>query len=144
MSEEPQVRILTGVLESALDPAETTEFVEDTKAGAVVSFQGVVRNHDNERDVAGIDYSAHPQAEELLAQVALEVANKFPIYAIAVQHRVGQLQVGDLAMHASVSAAHRGEAFQACQELVDTIKARVPIWKKQYFPGAGYEWVGTP
>jgi molybdopterin synthase catalytic subunit len=113
----------------------------DPMAGAVVLFIGAVRDHDHGRGVTGLSYSAHPSAVTELRRVAEKIAASYPALSIAVLHRTGDLQVGDLAVVAAVSAAHRGDAFAACQALVDELKATVPIWKHQFFTGGDSEWV---
>jgi molybdopterin synthase catalytic subunit len=110
----------------------------------VVAFAGVVRDHDGGRAVSRLEYSAHPGAESVLAEVAAEVAARHPGIRIAVSHRVGPLEIGDVAVVAAVATPHRGEAFQACADLVDEVKARVPIWKHQHFADGADEWVGAP
>ena len=115
--------------------------VTDRAAGAVVSFSGDVRDHDHGRDVAHLEYEGHPTAAAVIAEVAADIAKRHDIIAIAVLHRVGPLQVGDSALVAAVSAAHRGEAFAACSELVDETKHRLPVWKHQVFADGTDEWV---
>jgi molybdopterin synthase catalytic subunit len=114
---------------------ECTDAVGDATAGAIVSFAGVVRNHDENRGVTWLRYSAHPSAAEVLAEVAREVAAAHPGCRIAAAHRVGEL--------CAVASAHRAEAFAACAALVDEIKARVPIWKEQGFTDGSTEWVAA-
>jgi molybdopterin synthase catalytic subunit len=106
-----------------------------------VSFSGDVRDHDHGRDVAHLEYEGHPTAAAVIAEVAADIAKRHDIIAIAVLHRVGPLQVGDSALVAAVSAAHRGEAFAACSELVDETKHRLPVWKHQVFTDGTDEWV---
>ncbi|NKR13550.1 molybdenum cofactor biosynthesis protein MoaE [Arthrobacter sp. D2] len=125
------------------DVEHCTSIVEDSAAGAVVTFSGVVRNHDDGRSVTGIEYVAHPHASTILGQIAAEIAARADIDAVAVQHRVGRLGVGDVALAAAVSAAHRAEAFTACADLVDEIKKRLPVWKRQVFPDGSHEWTGS-
>ncbi|WP_341393769.1 molybdenum cofactor biosynthesis protein MoaE [Arthrobacter sp. G119Y2] len=113
------------------------------ECGAVVGFSGIVRNHDGGRGVASLSYSAHPSAERVIADVAAEIAAAHDGVRIWVGHRTGPLEIGDAALVAAVGAAHRGVAFAACSELVDTVKARVPIWKEQGFSDGTSEWVGV-
>jgi molybdopterin synthase catalytic subunit len=115
----------------------------DPAAGAVVVFAGAVRDHDGARDVTALSYSAHPSATAELQRVAEKIAASYAVVAIAVLHRTGDLQIGDLAVVAAVSAAHRGEAFEACEALIDDLKATVPIWKHQFFTGGDSEWVDS-
>lgn len=115
----------------------------DPAAGAIVLFLGTVRDHDHGRGVAGLSYSGHPSAAAELSRVAEKIAASHPVSAIAVTHRLGDLRLGDLAVVAAVSAAHRGEAFAACEALIDELKATVPIWKHQFFDGGESEWVNS-
>jgi molybdopterin synthase catalytic subunit len=94
--------------------------------------------------VTRLDYTAHPTAVAELRAVAESVAARFPVVAVAVTHRIGELQIGDLAVVVAVSCPHRGEAFQAARALIDELKATVPIWKHQVFDDGSQEWVGTP
>ena len=113
------------------------------ECGAVVEFSGIVRNHDGGRGVASLSYSAHPSAEQIIAAVAAEIAAKHDGVRIWVGHRTGPLEIGEAALVAAVASAHRGVAFAACSELVDTVKAKVPIWKEQGFRDGTTEWVGV-
>jgi molybdopterin synthase catalytic subunit len=115
----------------------------DPAAGAIVLFLGTVRDHDHGRGVSGLSYSAHPSAEAELGRVAEKVAASHQVCAIAVTHRTGDLRLGDLAVVAAVSAVHRGEAFAACEALIDQLKATVAIWKHQFFDGGESEWVNS-
>lgn len=112
-------------------------------AGAIVTFAGIVRDHDGGRSVLSLDYEAHPSAGEVIASVAEAVAVDFPGVRVAIEHRVGSLVVGDLALACAVSSAHRAEAFAACARLVDEVKRLVPIWKHQHFTDGTAEWVGS-
>src|SRR5271154_6450857 len=105
----------------------------DPAAGAIALFIGVVRDHDHGREVTALSYSAHPSAAAELGRVADKIAASHPILSLAVVHRTGDLRVGDLAVVAAVGAEHRDVAFTACHELVDQLKATVPIWKHQFF-----------
>jgi molybdopterin synthase catalytic subunit len=118
--------------------------VADKAAGAVVSFAGVVRDHDGGRSVTELEYVGHPTAPELIAEIAAEFAARPEVASVAVSHRVGMLGIGDVALACAVSAAHRGQAFTACAELVDEVKARLPIWKRQVFTDGQEEWVACP
>ncbi|MFI7589932.1 molybdenum cofactor biosynthesis protein MoaE [Spongisporangium articulatum] len=126
-----------------LDVAEHARAVERAACGAVVTFTGVVRDVDDERAVTGIEYVAHPTAPDVLAEVVAEVFASGSAAAAAVSHRVGQLDVGDLAFVVAVSAGHRREAFETAVRLVDEVKARLPVWKRQQFPDGRDEWVGS-
>jgi molybdopterin synthase catalytic subunit len=135
---------LVAVRDQPLDVAEVTAAVADASAGGLNVFVGAVRDHDGAHDVRRLEYSAHPTAEQRLAEVAAEVAEEFDVVAVAAVHRVGVLEVGDLAVVSAVSAAHRGTAFEASRALIDRLKQRVPIWKHQVFADGSEEWVDTP
>jgi molybdopterin synthase catalytic subunit len=131
--------------------------VESDTAGAVVSFSGVVRNHDGGKPVERLSYSAHPTAHQVMADVVAQlVAEQTAAGSSAGEdggspqsvriwaaHRIGMLEIGDPALVCAVSAAHRGQAFAVCSELVDRIKEQVPIWKEQFFTDGTVEWVGA-
>jgi molybdopterin synthase catalytic subunit len=136
------------VLRAALtgDPIELTEheeLVTHRSAGAVVGFCGVVRDHDGGKGVLRLEYSAHPSAAAVLAEVAAEIAEAAGVRAIAVSHRVGVLEIGDAALVAAVAADHRGAAFETCARLVDSVKDRLPVWKHQFFGDGSEEWVNS-
>jgi molybdopterin synthase catalytic subunit len=134
------VRLLD-VRDRPLDVAEVLAAVADPAAGGLNVFVGAVRDHDDGHDVVRLEYTAHPTAIDQLAAVAAEVAAEFDAIAIAAVHRTGVLEVGDLAVVSAVSAAHRGEAFEASRALIDRLKQRVPIWKHQIFADGTDEWV---
>ncbi|SDQ64551.1 molybdenum cofactor biosynthesis protein MoaE [Quadrisphaera sp. DSM 44207] len=136
--------VLAEVTRAGLDVDAHARAVDDAAAGAVVTFAGVVRDHDGGRPVTGIEYVGHPTAGRLLAEVAADVAAAHPVDAVAVSHRLGALAVGDVALAVAVSAAHRQEAFAAAAALVDEVKARLPVWKRQEFPDGTDEWVACP
>lgn len=119
------------------------EAVTDPRCGAVVTFDGVVRDHDGGRGVESLEYSAHPSAGAVIAEVARELAERHPQVLLAVAHRHGPLRIGDSALVCAVAAPHRKAAFAACDDLVDTVKQKVPIWKHQLFTDGGTEWVGA-
>jgi molybdopterin synthase catalytic subunit len=127
-----------------LDVAAHERLVTRAAAGAVVSFAGVVRDHDHGRGVLELEYEGHPTAERILAEVAAEIAADPAVYAVAVSHRIGRLEIGDVALAAAVATAHRAAAFAACARLVDEVKARLPIWKRQVFDDGTEEWVNCP
>lgn len=132
------------VTEEVIDLAAHEALVDHRAAGAVVGFVGVVRDHDGGRSVTRLEYSAHPTAQQTLAEVADEIAQTVEgVRAIAVSHRIGTLSVGDAALVAAVAADHRQAAFATCALLVDTVKARLPVWKHQLFADGSDEWVGS-
>ncbi|HET7326018.1 MAG TPA: molybdenum cofactor biosynthesis protein MoaE [Nocardioidaceae bacterium] len=142
-SRDQQIRLLE-IKDAPLSVDEVLHAVSDPAAGGVATFVGVVRDHDDDRGVQRLDYSAHPTVTDVLRQVAVQVCATHPVLGLAAVHRVGSLAVGDLAVVAAVSCAHRGAAFDACRMLIDDLKATVPIWKHQVFADGGDEWVGTP
>ena len=137
------VRLLA-IRDTELSVDEVLAAVAGPGAGGIALFAGAVRDTDHDQGVTGLSYSAHPSAEAELWRVAELIADKFPVLGIAAVHRVGDLAVGDLAVVAAVACAHRGAAFDACRELIDVLKASVPIWKHQRFTDGTSEWVGTP
>jgi molybdopterin synthase catalytic subunit len=136
--------VVAQVTESPISAAEHEQAVAVLAAGAVVGFGGVVRNHDHGRTVTELEYTGHPSAGEVLAAIAAEFAERDGVEAIAVSHRIGPLRLGDTALACAVSSAHRAEAFALCAELVDAVKARIPIWKRQVFEDGTEEWVACP
>lgn len=118
--------------------------VEQAAAGATVVFCGVVRNHDHERPVTALEYQAHPSAAEVVRQAAGRIAALPDVLAVAVSHRIGELTVGDVALVAAASCAHRREAFEACAQLVEDVKHALPVWKRQVFADGTDEWVNCP
>jgi molybdopterin synthase catalytic subunit len=116
-------------------------WVESATSGALVTFRGVIRNHDHGEAVQSLEYSAHPEAERFLRECCETIAADTGL-RVAAGHRIGALAIGDVALIASVAAAHRAEAFAACEALVELIKSSVPIWKRQYLADGATEWVG--
>jgi molybdopterin synthase catalytic subunit len=136
--------VLAEVRDVPLDAAAHEKAVTDHRAGAVVMFEGVVRDHDHGRGVTLLEYEGHPSAASVLREVAADIAADPDVHAVAVSHRVGALAIGDVALVAAVSTAHRQAAFAACARLVDEVKARLPIWKRQVFTDGTEEWVNCP
>ncbi|MCG5431154.1 molybdenum cofactor biosynthesis protein MoaE [Mycobacterium sp. MYCO198283] len=127
-----------------IDLASHEELVAHVSAGAVVGFAGVVRDHDGGRPVRRLEYSAHPTAQQTLADVVAEVAAQADgVRAVAASHRVGSLRLGDAALVVAVAADHRGAAFTTCARLVDAVKERLPVWKHQFFADGTDEWVNS-
>jgi molybdopterin synthase catalytic subunit len=137
-------RISTEIRTEPLSVDECLRLVSDPAAGGITVFVGTVRDEDGARSVERLEYAAHPTAAGELERVARTVAADVPVVALAVQHRVGDLAIGDLAVVVAASAAHRGEAFAACRRLIDDLKSAVPIWKHQMFSDGEAEWVGSP
>ncbi|MGR4010697.1 molybdenum cofactor biosynthesis protein MoaE [Leucobacter sp. 1207-22] len=129
------------VTDAPLDEVAIRDAVDADECGALVMFHGIVRNHDGGKGVAALDYQAHPDADRFLRECVAEASERTGL-RMAAAHRVGALQIGDAALVAAVSAPHRAEAFAAIEELVERIKAEVPIWKRQHFADGVSEWVG--
>ncbi|HEY3735015.1 MAG TPA: molybdenum cofactor biosynthesis protein MoaE [Streptosporangiaceae bacterium] len=132
---------LIDVRDTPLSVDEVRMAVADPAAGGIALFAGAVRDDDHGRQVSRLSYSAHPSAAAELHRVAEKVAAGFPVCGVAAVHRVGELEIGDLAVVVAVSCPHRGEALAGCQLLIDEIKRCVPIWKHQYFGDGSDEWV---
>jgi molybdopterin synthase catalytic subunit len=134
---------LAEMREGPLSVDEVRAAVSDPAAGGIALFAGTVRDQDGGQRVVRLSYTAHPSAAAEIRRVAEKVAAEFGVIAVAAVHRVGDLAVGDLAVVVAVSCAHRGEAFEACRMLIDTLKHEVPIWKHQWFADGTTEWVGS-
>jgi molybdenum cofactor synthesis domain-containing protein len=133
------------VTESPLSVEEHAALVANEASGAVVTFSGVVRDHDGGKGVTALEYEGHPSAKSVIEEVAADVATRHKgVRALAVSHRIGPLAIGDVALACAVAAEHRREAFAACADLVDDVKARLPIWKHQTFTDGTDEWVNCP
>lgn len=125
-----------------LEPAKLQHQLVDSQAGACVTFEGWVRDHNDGRSVRSLDYEAYAElAEKEGARIIDEARAKFEVRAIHCMHRVGSLAIGELAVWVGVSAAHRGAAFDACRYVIDEAKARVPIWKKEHYVSGASEWI---
>jgi len=135
---------LVAISDLPLDVAAHEAAVAHPAAGAIVVFQGAVRNHDHGRGVEKLEYEGHPDALSVLREVAGEIAADPDVLSLAVSHRVGPLEIGDVAIVAAVACAHRQQAFALCGRLVDEAKARLPIWKRQMFDDGTDEWVNCP
>lgn len=130
--------------ETALSVDDVVAHLDDPASGGLVTFIGRVRNHDGGREVTGLEYSAHPSAVAKLHEVCDRIAETYDVGALAAEHRVGDLGIGDTAVIVATTSGHRGSAFEACRALIDTLKAEVPIWKHQLFADGTDEWVGSP
>jgi molybdopterin synthase catalytic subunit len=136
--------VLTEMTPKPLDVAAHEAAVAGPASGAVVSFAGAVRDHDGGRPVTGIEYVGHPAAGDVLAAVVTEVTAGSDAEAVAVSHRLGELGIGEAALVVAVAAAHRQEAFATAALLVDEVKHRLPVWKRQVFADGTDEWVSCP
>jgi molybdopterin synthase catalytic subunit len=135
---------LVDLRETPLDVAEVLHALDEESSGGLALFVGRVRDHDGGKGVDGLDYSAHPTALPVLREVCEQVAARHEITGLAAVHRVGHLDIGDIAVVVATASAHRGDCFAASRDLIDTLKAQVPIWKHQAFADGSDEWVGSP
>jgi molybdopterin synthase catalytic subunit len=117
--------------------------VQSNSSGAIVTFCGDVRDNDHGKQVVSLKYEIHPSAQAVLTQVVRKVSNRHDVVKVAVAHRYGEIPIGESAFIVAVSAVHRLPAFEACSELVDEVKAQIPIWKYQMFADGTSEWVNT-
>ncbi|MFI6904307.1 molybdenum cofactor biosynthesis protein MoaE [Nonomuraea sp. NPDC050394] len=134
---------LLDIRDTPLSVDEVYAAVGDHAAGGTTLFVGTVREQDQGKPVKRLSYSAHPSARAELRRVAEKVAADFPVTALAAVHRVGDLELGDIAVIVAAACPHRGETFAASRRLIDDLKAEVPIWKHQLFGDGSAEWVGA-
>jgi molybdopterin synthase catalytic subunit len=132
---------LAEIRSAGLSVDEVLAAVEAPEYGGTALFLGTVRDHDGGRSVTVLEYSAHPTAPTELRRVMTEVAGTSPGVAVAAVHRIGELTVGETAVIVAAAAAHRDEAFRIGRDLIDRIKAEVPLWKRQHFAEGDSEWV---
>ncbi|HUW17044.1 MAG TPA: molybdenum cofactor biosynthesis protein MoaE [Actinomycetes bacterium] len=135
---------LVDILDRPLSEPDVVAAVAGAGVGGTVTFVGTVRDVDGDREVVGLEYTAHPTARSRLADVVAAVAADHPGARLAAVHRVGRLEIGDLAVVVAAGCPHRDEAFVAARRLIDDLKATVPIWKHQTFADGTEEWVGLP
>lgn len=134
---------LARVSAQPISPQTCLDLVGDPSAGGIGCFVGTVRSADQGRAVTALCYEAHPRAETRLEEVCEQIAGR-DVVVVAAEHRSGHLEIGDLALVVAVSALHRHEALAAATDLIDSLKAQVPIWKEQQFADGTSEWVGCP
>jgi molybdopterin synthase catalytic subunit len=128
--------------EDPIDLAAIVTEVEDERAGATATFVGTVRAHSRGRQVLRLEYEAYEgMAENVMADLAEQLRERYDLCAIAITHRVGVCEIGDASVAIAVSAPHRQDALAACKDAIDTLKESVPLWKKEVYEG-GEEWVG--
>lgn len=125
-----------------IDPARLRDDLYDAAAGAYCGFEGWVRNHNEGQRVLRLEYEAYePVAIKEGARIIAEAGEQYAILKAMSVHRTGMLQIGDCAVWVGVSAAHRDEAFRACRYIIDALKHRLPIWKKEYYASGDSGWV---
>jgi molybdopterin synthase catalytic subunit len=130
------------IVKTPIDMASLMQAVQEDACGGVVTFAGVVRERsDDDRPVTGLSYEAHePMAVAEFERIAAEASDRFGSCRITVQHRIGELRVGEIAVGVAVASAHRGEAFDACEYVIDELKRRAPIWKKEHYADGSADW----
>lgn len=135
--------ITAKVTESVITAEALASQVKNDGAGAVVTFSGDVRNHDKGKGVTSLNYEIHPTAQSVIEKITNEVVAKHDVVNVAVAHRYGAIPIGESAFVVAVAAAHRAPAFECCEELVERVKAELPIWKFQEFTDGTTEWVNS-
>ncbi len=134
--------IATGITDEPLDTGALIDSARRDTCGAVASFVGVVRNHDGGESVDAIEYSSHPSSQQILRDIAVEFKDRPGVHRIVAWHRVGRLGIGEDAMVVAVAAEHRAQAFRAVEGIVEDVKAKLPIWKKQELTDGSHNWSG--
>jgi len=125
-----------------LSVQQVNDLVKRPTDGAVVTFDGIVRNNFDGRPVRYLAYEAYAaMAEKKMAEIGAEVQQKFAIGEIAMMHRIGRLEIGESSIVIAVAAPHRHAAFEACAYAMDRVKAEVPVWKKEFFGDGADHWV---
>lgn len=135
--------ITAQVTEAPISVETLAASVKSDRAGAIVTFSGDVRNHDKGKEVAALSYEIHPSAPTVIRKITEEVCAKYEVVNVAVAHRYGEIPIGESAFVVAVSAAHRIAALNCCEELVERVKAELPIWKYQSFSDGSSEWVNS-
>ena len=134
--------IATGITEEPLETGALIDSARRDTCGAVASFVGVVRNHDGGESVDAIEYSSHPSSQQILRDIVVEFRDRPGVHCIVAWHRVGHLESGEDAMVVAVAAEHRAQAFRAVEAIVEDVKAKLPIWKKQELTDGSHNWSG--
>ncbi|QDT45102.1 Molybdopterin synthase catalytic subunit [Gimesia alba] len=129
------------ITEQPIDYTALTERVRSNQCGAVVLFMGTVREMTAGRQTVALDYEAYPEmAQQTMQQLITEARDQWAIHAVAIEHRVGRLELGEISVAIAVSSPHRKEAFEAGRFLIDRLKEIVPIWKKENWSDGTTEW----
>ena len=134
--------IATGITDEPLDTGALIDSARRDTCGAVASFIGVVRNHDGGESVDAIEYSSHPSSQQILRDIVVEFKDRPGVHRIVAWHRVGRLEIGEDAMVVAVAAEHRAQAFRVVEAIVEDVKAKLPIWKKQESTDGSHNWSG--
>jgi len=134
-----------GAFRLSAEPLSLEAVVDEVRsdaAGAIATFVGTTRVRSRDRTVVHLDYEAYEEmAEQVMAQIAAELTGRYALCAIAIHHRTGRVEIGEASVVVAVSAPHRQDALAACKDAIDTLKERVPLWKKEVYEG-GEEWIG--
>ena len=144
MPADPEAIALVALRAEPLSVDEVLDAVRHPTCGGIALFVGVVRDHDHGDGVTSLDYEAHPSALESMRGVLDTVRARSEALRLAAVHRTGALAIGDLAVVVAAAAPHRGQAFDAARDVIDTLKSRTPIWKHQRMADGSTEWVGLP
>jgi molybdopterin synthase catalytic subunit len=139
--EPPGQPIHVAVGDNPIDPGSMAEAVGRSDSGATVLFLGTVRDHSaGKQGVTHLDYETYPEmVEAKILEIAQEAAAEWPVLSVSVRHRTGRVDLGEVSVAVAVSAEHRADAFAAAGQIIDELKVRAPIWKKEHWPG-GAEW----
>ena len=130
------------ITSEAIELGDVIRVVEAGDAGAIVHFLGVVRNNTEGREVSYLEYEAYPpMAEKKMAEIAQEIHEKWGLDRVAMIHRVGRLEIGEVSVAVAVASPHRKEAFEACHYAMNRLKQIVPIWKREVWADGEEEWV---
>jgi molybdopterin synthase catalytic subunit len=125
-----------------LDPEHLKTALSASAAGACVCFEGWVRDHNEGESVRALEYEAHEALATKEGQKILdEAAQRFSLQTAAAEHRIGHLEIGDCAVWVGVASSHRGEAFAACRYIIDELKSRLPVWKKEHYVDGQSGWI---
>jgi MoaE-MoaD fusion protein len=122
------------LVRASIERKALADYVRAPEDGAIVTFDGFVRNQSHNRPTLYLDYEAYePMALSKMREIGAQLHDRFPIHRVAIVHRLGRLEIGETSVFIAVSAAHRAAAFEACRFAIDTLKRTVPIWKREYF-----------
>lgn len=130
------------ISDTFIEPSKLRDYLNNPSAGAFVIFEGIVRNHNEGKEVLQLEYEAYEKmCEKEAEKIFKEAKNLYKIFEIVCIHRVGLLEIGDIAVWLGVNSAHRGDSFKACEYIINQIKTRLPIWKKEYYTSGDSGWV---
>lgn len=133
------------ITDKAIEGEALLQAIAAQSVGALVTFEGRIRNHNDGKEVEGLEYDIYPELAIKEGELIIaEARAKFPIHDVFAVHRHGRLELGQVAVLVAVSSSHRDEAFAACRYVIDEVKQRVPIWKREFYVSGKSEWVGCP